>query len=518
MMETYYWSRSAARAGQRCPLARFLEYDFFGRGLKKVALSMPLASGTYVHRGIEELLKWCKERCQSLAVHPPEELIDKAVELACGEYQREVEKRGFGDTLPENLEFAISEQVALVEALIRGFGIQVLPKLNEQYEVVAVELEELVTDFGTFKYFLPEVSPDPIVVKLVLQSRVDAILRQRESGDIYLLSLKTTSQVKGQGEIDERQEKATRHDMQGIVETYVVEHRLEAETEHINKLVATLQGQLDGMPEFVSKGVSALEKYLRKNSVGAKEVMGVIPVFLLKGKRYNNDWENRKENYSPLIRVWKQQGVSDADSSFAWSYKWRGADGKGHTLGKGWRVAYVWEQPGGVKEWVYKLAATQQTSNGIVEPVVQSEAGFCLPRQFYVPVVPIKRDSEKIERWKRQTLAFEYDRIKALLLTNQFLQALEVNGIVNGSFAELSPRALEIIDAHFPQSEACHYPQDCLFVPVCHEGVTKPLEGGYWWRVPHHKAELEAHVKAFGEPVGASKGCGGYGDGGYGGV
>lgn len=504
MHQVYYLSRSALESGSRCNLNRFLEYDLCGRGIKPIPLTMPLATGAHTHKGCEFLLKHIMDESkgqEDFKVAP--EVVDKSVEIACDEYRKEAERRGFVDTLPENLEFTAAEQVALVEALVRAFAIQCLPNIIKDYEIVAVEREEILSPFHTYQMYLPTVNnnSEMITVDVVLMSRVDAILKQRRSSDYYLLSLKTTSQVWGGG-IDQRQEKSTQHDMQGIVETLVVEERLRSETKEVEYLQEALDdyAKEGKLPAWAQKGVGSLQKYLAKYSVSNSQVAGVIPVFLIKGRRYKNDWENRKENYSPLIRAWKQAGVSDADSSYAWSYKWTGEDGKGHTLGKGWKPVYMWEQPGGVKEWVERLSLSQESSNGIVEPVVQSAAGYCLPKQIYVPTLPIDRNSEQIERWKRQTIAAEEDRIKKLLITTKRVTDLGQEEV------EFTDELVQILDVSFPQNlRGCHYPGDCKFVPICHGTeergkVTKPIgaEGGYWWRKPHHEVELKAHEERFG--------------------
>lgn len=480
MSTTLDWfiSRSACDTGDRCQWRRYLEYDYMGRGIKRVSVAMPLATGTYVHDALAmQLLAVQKQPDVDL-----EEVTDKAVDVACESYHKEVSKRGFQEMLPAALEFALAEQTALTEAIVRGFGLEILPKLVERFQILDVEREELL--------LLGNIGIGELQVRLWLEGTSDADLMEKETGDIYIISFKTTSQIKSQkeGELDPRQEKATRHDMQGMTESLLVEARLHEEL--AQHLVVEGAVRKWASVEYhggshIRKGAAALLKYLEPRKPRGF-IQGILPVFLLKGKRYENKYAQRKEQYSPLIRIWRNSegSVSPEMDALAWAYEWQDREGKNRRLGKGWKPAYVWELPGGVKAWLAKLAMSQGGPNER-EPVVQPEAGFCLPKQIFIPPLAIKRDAEAIQSWRRQTLAKEAERIPKVLALHKAFRDFSPEG-------ELTSQILEVRDEKCPQEgHSCHYPSDCPYLAICYEKVTRPLEAGYWWRVSHHKRERE---------------------------
>lgn len=489
--EVYYLSRSALERGDRCPLSRFLEYDWRDRGLKRISASIPLATGTYTHEGVGSILG----RFVGVEVGKYKEVdtkVDEAVEKAKAKYFLDVEKRGFVDTLPEHMEYTLQEQGALIEGLVRAFNHVVVPLIRERFEVLTTEREEVIEDFM-------EVAFGDRIVRVVFQARVDALFRDRETGDLQLLSLKTTGQVRGRGEIDKRQEDSTYTDMQGVSETFALEHRLEKESQAVEQLIKALNYGEGKLPVWADKGVQSLKKYIDRHvGSGRSFVGGVFPVFLIKGRRQKDKYNGKYVTYSPMVRAYRNQegSVSSATDSWAWSWNWTGGDGKSHTLGRGWKPVNTWEIPGGVKEWVEKLAMTQETSNGIKEPVIQTEAGFCLPSQVYIPPIPFKRKQEDLDSWYAQTVTHETQRLKELV---------QIANVIREGGEEIGVGVKKALDK-FPMigrqhKHSCYYPSKCMFTKICHEGVEKPLEGGYWWRKPHHQAELEHHERVFGQYV-----------------
>jgi hypothetical protein len=293
----YFTSRSAIVARQRCPRSRWLHYHYGGRGLSKIRLNVPQATGTYTHLGARLLLTG----------HSPEETAGQVLAA----YDAEVIKRGMDLESTESQQFVAEEQRAICEAFVWLMHLRVIPELKRDYEIVEVEQEDW--------FLLYEDSQMVIVV----ETRADAVMRERvhalaapggepEQGDLYILSWKTAKTW------DKRKLRDARVDMQGTTEAYSTELRL------------------------------------------AEPVMGTKMVHLLKGRRFEDDYNpGTYITRSPLIRPWAQQ--TGPVPEFAWSFEWSNSqelNDKGrpvkHRLGKGWRPTFIPEvMP--MREWIEML-------------------------------------------------------------------------------------------------------------------------------------------------------------------
>lgn len=183
--------RSRQITYQECPRRRYLEYHYptkQGRiGIRLVRLNIPLATGIYTHRGLQELLKG----------RP----IDKAVKLAVNEYWTEINKRGLLIKTGEDGAFVADEQTAWVEGTLRAYEKVRLPLLLDQYEIVDVETE--------IEVGLNE--------SITMMTRRDAKLRDKETGEFYIQSYKTAATF------DDRTQAQGEHDVQGLSEAYAAE-------------------------------------------------------------------------------------------------------------------------------------------------------------------------------------------------------------------------------------------------------------------------------------------------------
>ena len=142
-----------------------------------VAQSVPLVTGSAVHKGVEHLMN------QVRIGTPPD--VEVAVQLATWEYSNSCEKAGFrgkGTTTDRQQLYTFEEQKALVEGLIRAWYLRELPWIIKGYKVIAVERE---------------IEPIEIVPGVLWQTRVDAELQDLESKDYYNYSLKTAKEVAG---------------------------------------------------------------------------------------------------------------------------------------------------------------------------------------------------------------------------------------------------------------------------------------------------------------------------------
>ena len=339
-MTTFYTRRSAIVSAQRCPRTRYWEYlalpvecgcggqpdcsTCYGTGVRagimRDRVNVPLLVGSAVHAGLARLLEG--------------DSVDTAVALARRGYDLELAASGLELADSEEAGYVADEQRALTEALVRLAAYGPVPRLLERYEVVWTERD-----------FEQELAPG-----VVLRGKPDALLREKDTGDLYILSWKT----KGGSGMDDRALEDGQHDDQGLSETWLVE------------------------------------------SESGEDTAGVIMIWLLKGERRETPkGSGRYTQSSPLIRGYRKFG-DDGQPEYAHSYYWADGSGSRHGLGKGWSKFDAWMEPGGVKEWINLLATGH----------VQPDAGNPLADQF-VMSAPYYRQPEDILDWVDQTIEQE---------------------------------------------------------------------------------------------------------------
>jgi hypothetical protein len=120
-------------------------------------------NGIYVHEALAQVLLGAD--------------LDLTLEGTMEKYRAECIERGVTGIEEEDLEFFLKEQQFLLEGLVRGWVKTRLPRILEEYTVVEVEKE--------CKW---ELAPN-----LIQMLRVDALLRRKVDGVIFILEFKTTS-------------------------------------------------------------------------------------------------------------------------------------------------------------------------------------------------------------------------------------------------------------------------------------------------------------------------------------
>jgi len=338
-------SRSEMITHKGCQRRHYYEKVYGGRGIVKIKLDAPLATGGYVHVGLAELLKG----------HSATDAAWMATQL----YMAECEARGMQVEKTEDMGQVVREQIGLTEAIIHLCARRTLPRLLEDYEVVDVEREEWFVLYEDSK------------LTIIMEARCDGLLRTRQTrkiggayseksfpvaaelttGDLYVLSWKTASRW------DSRAAKEAKVDMQGLSEAYAVELRV-------------------GEP-----------------------VMGAQMCYFIKGQRkeYPQD-SGQYIQSSPFVHAW--MNGSGPTPQFAWTYTWDDPElvndwGKpvGHRLGKGWRHCFIPDHMP-VPEWI------QMLDEGHVQP----EAGDCLESQFVMPMPEARTPAQRFH-WLRQAEA-----------------------------------------------------------------------------------------------------------------
>lgn len=448
--------RSRVLTFQSCPRKRYLEYEVQtgGKvgGVRPVRLDMNLLLGSTFHAGIEILLKGAQGGFTGEFMEPfIEEAVDYALNGGGGwtGYWPSVKTMGLQLESTEDASYVYYEQAALAEALIRGYAAFVLPQLLDRFQVVDVEREE-VGSFVSGNYTLR------------FGARVDGILLEKDTLNIYVLSLKTAK------EWGKRDDDSARHDMQGLSECRVVEQRLQAwhkdlEAEPLEKLTgAECTPRVDHVPDWFIK---------RFLAGGPPLVTGVKMEFALKGRRENSPKGSGTYKYNnPLIRPWKKADDLGG-AGYAISYEFTDPMGGNHRLGKGWNRVNIWEDMG-VKAWIEYVSKHE---------IQGFERGTALMNQFVLPVEYF-RNADDMDRWERQVVAQEHriEEGKQRLLP-------QLNA------AEFEHR----LDEEFPMhTKACDWPTKCSFQEVCfgpaaylHDPISSML---YQIRVPNHITELNS--------------------------
>lgn len=456
-----FTDRSRQERFQTCPRSRFLEYHLMGTGIRRIRATIPLATGTYVHRGVADVLQQVLAQPDQQGAHLRID-VERAVKAAVEGYRAEIKARGLDVELGEDAQAVADEQVALTEGLVRAFvkAPSGLEALLRSYRIVEVEHEDVWLDF---------------VAGVTMQARADALLMEHSTNDLYVFSLKTAATS------DYRKENENRHDVQGLSEVAVVERRLGdwwVDVHHSERPSG------DWTPEMWK---------LLHDLPDKPRIMGVQMCFLYKGQRRQSYDGGPYVTSSPLLRGWYKEGVGERE--YAWkeetpcpgpghvlSYGKRGpvlCEGKKfHKLGQGWTKFSTYDAQGqdtvgGVKGWIDTLAS------GVLQP----DAGDALESIVWMPV-PYFRQDRDVEDWLEQTKAQE-------------MRVVQDADFVEQIRADDPDSLRHVLNSDFPQHRrACDWPSACQFIPVCYGDdtmLTSPFASGLFQRrVPHHAPELQA--------------------------
>lgn len=448
-MLTIHASRSRNEAFFKCPRYGYLQYHWGGRGIVKQGKNLFLATGTYVHKGLELIARYlqkykiklipedslggiiqdCKQQYFDCVFPKGEEGGFDLSDETTDEWTKE--RRELTDHEKLQLQqYTFDEQTALMEALFRIAAIRLFPRWLEKYKIAAIENDM------SFPFVKGE------GWEVIQSATVDLVLQEIENKDLYLVSYKSYRAF------DNHTAKAASHDTQGLSESW------------------------------------AFDEYLRTKQID-KRIMGVKMLYLIKGARKETKRGNGiYEQNSPLIRGYRKLTQDGPEYAHSWFIPKPENDSGWGVIGKAWEKFDVFkgmglEEVGGVKGWIEMLASEN----------VQPELGDIIGEQIVEPEAYLRHEQD-IASWLRQTKATEGELTEKLVargeLTTVFKQTLY------GGEHEI------YMDVMFPQNrQACHYypgdHNDCPYIPVCHgadEERRNPLENGYVFRTPHHKAEL----------------------------
>lgn len=406
-MET---DRSRILAAQRCPRERYLAYHHLGTGLQKKSKGLPLQFGGAFHEGSEVLLTAQvvpdnKVRIE-IAVNTAKKFLRTQFEISAVSFDGETP-----DDIQKAMEYGQEEQMALAEGLLRGWWAYEGEAFLENFEVIEVEQEGRATLADDF----------------VLMFRPDALVRDKQSGDLYVISWKTCATFQKRN-IDQ-----AKHDMQSISEVFGIQN---GRNTNPNSENVTYED--------------------------AQKIEGVLYKWIVKGQRRKDNWDGLYKQSSHLIYGWKKLGNGGGDEAeWSWAYEFEKEDGSGSSrLGKGWKKVPIWrEYPGGVKQWIEDLAANQIFPRHI--DALQA---------IFPQSLPVERRKDEVESWKSQVVAQEMRVAESLIDLDETMLGFD-----------------EELDKRFPQhTNSCHSYSGCSFIPICWENALAKVGELYQIRSANH--------------------------------
>jgi hypothetical protein len=267
-------------------------------------------------------------------------------------------------------------------------------------------------------------------------------------------------------------------DMQGLSEGVDVERRFAEAWERNKQLGWSADSrQQELVSERVAEWLSTLPD--------PPTILGVRYEYLLKGsrKKDKNDPElpNRYVQDTPLIRAYKQDGVTVDDRRWATSYDWYDASGKSRRLDyRSWQKAAVWKiMP--IADWIDML------DKGEVQPDALDQDGNpldVLAEQFVTPLTVYRNQDDfydMVEGLEAQEVQIAKDVAEVRHAREQGGAAAERSAL-NRLFGK--------------NRRGCVYPGKCEMWEICHgapEIRRDPEASGlYVQRTANHPKEFSS--------------------------
>jgi len=514
-----YVDRSRYEIAQRCARARWYEYHHGGMGITSARKPLPLAVGSSVHVGLANLLTLTiggaydanavedfavKQALADFAQH------ENAIDVDTGEIASRATLPADAPAISEMDAYLYREQCALVEAMVRAYTRRRLRPLLEQFEVLEVEREgEWLLSSWREVDMDKNASGEPYddARQLWFMSRPDALLRERESNQLYLLSFKTAASW------DIRKARDAEHDMQGMSEGVEIEQRLAGWHSAIRHHVEnqSTPGGIPHDPPRLDGCTQAMYDYLVVLDAPPR-ILAVRYEYMLKGERWKDKelsarfGVEMRSQKSHLIRQYVahstpqrgEAGYKIGDTCWSWEYTRE--DGRESKLAyQNWNSRAVWEH-GAVKDWIDKLDDAAPTMSG-EDSTVSME-----PR-----LVGYKCDAQAMGVTKEHpldaifippvTVYRQEDELRDLVEQMEHQERRIAEGVRAVREAEAQRDEGEIrhaLNVHFPMTRrACEYPSTCFASKICFGSAEirrDPIASGlYKIRVPNHPVEGASH-------------------------
>jgi len=424
------------------------------------------------------------------------------------------------------------EQAALVEGMVRAYARRRLRPLLEQFEVLEVEregewkLSEWEECVNCHKEFVAgeglndchncgycDKDNGRISRELWFMSRPDALLRERQSNELYLLSYKTTATW------DARKARDIEHDMQGLSEGVEVERRLGEWWRRLSEPTSYAVALSFDIP-------TPVYKYL-KSLAAPPRIHAIRYEFLLKGYRAEDKELSARlgitayTQHSHLVRQYVATSVPKkgdggyrvGDTCWSWEY-FRVEDDKDSKLSwQNWhsrpvfdRDPYVPMHGESVKEWIDALDASELLMSGEDSTVgLQPRAlGWKSPAQamgvtkehpldeVFVPPVTVWRSEDDLRDWVESIEHQEREVAQHVAEIDAMKRETSLDNPLDGQIRSS-------LNKYFPMNRSsCSYPSECPYVKVCYAGAemkADPLAVGagmFKKRIANHPVEEES--------------------------
>jgi hypothetical protein len=317
-------------------------------------------------------------------------------------------------------------------------------------------------------------------------SRPDALLIERESKQLYILSFKTAAKW------DRRKAEDAKRDMQGLSEGVEVEKRLGEwwTALHKEKVVDRAELTLGVIHAYDMNQATA--NYLM-NAPAPPRIMGIRYEYLLKGDRWTDkDLTARlgvevRSQRSPLVRGYMAPGMVAGDEQWNVSWDYVKETGEASKLYyKNWRSAPVFEHMA-VKQWIdwldESVMAAGEEGREMGWSSKAQTTGYLEEHPLdalFIPPIIVYRNDDELRDWIEQ-------------VESQERKVAEAVAEVRAATDEGEKRHL--LNIHFQMSRrACSYPTNCAMIPVCFGGEDirrDPLGSGlYKIREANHPQEV----------------------------
>lgn len=413
----------------RCPRAYYYNYAYNGIGVVRTEPNIDLTLGIAVHQGVGDMIAEFNATSGGLTwdyVKVCGNHAGMVVDNAWQDYIKELKEQP-NPGMKENWGQAIE----IANGLTLVFYLIAMAELVKKYRFVGVEVpvESWITP------------------RLLMVTRIDVVLEERESKDRYLVNFKTAKQI------DDRLESKHSHDLQSITEVLLYEDYMKGLKKSINDS-ATAMTMLGVKKENV-------EKIKQLASKVVETVAGTKIIYLFKGyhkKVFDSSGNDtgRVDSYSPLVRGWKKVG-EDGEVKYAFSYEVSTVDGKVSRLGSSWKPFKPYkEYPGGTAQWVMDIW------QGKIQPEVNG-------KEKLEECIKIGWD------WQKRDEEIEEEREEIIARW--------------GEICSLQQMGEKYYRKH---RHSCDYPLRCQYQCLCFEGEQVFGDGGrFKYRVPHHEKERE---------------------------
>jgi hypothetical protein len=449
----WFTDRSRYETGTgRCGMQRYLRNHAgaTGYGYTLKGESVPLATGTAAHDGLEALTKILQFQKRL----PTAEEVRAVIADAREQYETKLVAKGFrgGMYTGPVIEETIKEQSALIHGLIWSLALRFIPWLHETYQVLEVEQERLhFLDCTCGAGPLPQADHDARGCQgIAIQIRTDILAQHRVGSHLAYFEGKSTG-----WESDAWAE------------------------------------QWETKPQLGLGTLDLDKKY-------GQEVSELYIVGMNKGSRKKDRVAEGKED-EPLAGIKRQQTALCygycrpgnpplAKDDWLPTYEWKNDAGETKRVSKAHKRRGVWELAD--SDWGLWRAYQGSDPDMVPEEFWARQLPVSVLEKVIFVLGPMNRQDAQLTSLKRGFLGEE----RSWQATLWSLYELQVQGL-GWATEEFQARLDELI----PRSWNCRpYGKEhqCEFVKLCfkHSGWQDPLSLGFVPRRPHHAPELEQAI------------------------